>query len=287
MPAAKTGDKTLMLLVMKLYFFYTPSQYRTECRQKGIIDFKLEALYCQDAYSDKVRKNIKSFSYFDVLKTFVVTKMDGQYNFRLETGKDMCTGHFAKSEKELLEAYKGSIRISERNYLRLRKVAIGLLFRHTKEFNHPLDGESKYLWCNETYGSFYDIHLSALNYKYNYKNEDAKTLEFFEERKLPLYDCAVPEEIRIHISRLDRRTQERRFKCSTFEITGTTANARYYDIPDAMRSLNRGGVEYQELEKFQFDRIRKICKALMFEYSDLEYAHLKQPQTHSIRILDI
>lgn len=272
---------------MKLYFFYTPSQYRTECRQKGIIDFKLEALYCEDAYSEKVSRNVKSFSFFDVIRTFVATKTEGQYNFRLETGRNLSTGHFAKSEKELLEAYKGSIRISERNYLRLRKVAIGLLFRHTKVFTQPVDGESKYLWCNDTYGSFYDIRLSALNYKYNYKNKDAETLEFFQERKLPSYDCAVPEEIRLHISRPNPKTKERRFKCSTFEITGNTANCRYYDIPDALKSLARESREYKELEKFQFDRIRKICQTLMYEYSDLEYADLKPPQTHSIRILDL
>lgn len=272
---------------MKRYFFYTPNEYRNECRQIGIIDYKLEALYCEDAYSDKYRKIIKSFSYFDVVKAFVATKTHSHYNFRLETGKNLSRGHYAKSEKELLEAYKGSIRISERSYLRLRKVALGLLFRHTQVFCQPSDGESKYLWSNESYCSFYDICLTALHYKCNYKNHDSEMLEFLNKMNLPMYDCNVPEEIRIHISRPNSQTKERRFECSMFEITGHKENCRYYDIQDAVKSLKKESRDYKEIEPFQFERIRKICKALMYEYSELEYSELKKSQTHSVRILDL
>lgn len=272
---------------MKLYFFYTPDEYRGECRTKGIIGFKLNALYSEDAYSDKINKQVKSFSYFDQIRCLVSTKTEGYYNFRLETGKDLASGHYAKSEKELFEAYKGSIRISEKNYLRLRKLAIALLFRHTQIFNQPEGGESKYFWRNEYRSSFYDLRLTALHYKYNSKNEDVKTLEFFKERDLRLFDCCVPEEIRIHIAKPNRTTKERNFKCTTFDISGHKANCRYYDLPDAIKTLKNRDEYYEEIERLQFERIRKICKALMFEYSELEYSELKQPQTHSIRILDI
>lgn len=272
---------------MKRYYFYTPNEYRDECRKKGIIDFNLAALYCEDAFSDKVGQKVKSFSYFDEVKAFVCTRTDGQYSFRIETGKDLASGHYAKSEKELFEAYKASIQISERNYLRLRKVALGLMFRHTQIFNQPDSGENKYLWCNEYRSSFYDLSLAALNYTYNSKNDDDDTLQYFKERGLPLYDCSVSEEIRIHIAKPNKKTKERSFKCSTFEIKGHKANCRYYDLPDAIKSLKKLNEYYEDIERFQFDRIRKICKALMFDYSELEYSELKKPQTHSIRILDL
>lgn len=272
---------------MKRYYFFTPTEYRNEQRKKGIIDFRLDALYSQDAYSDKIGREVKSFSYFDKIRTLVATRTKGYFHFMFETGKDLSTGHYAKSEKELLEAYKGSIRISENDYIRLRKVAVGLMFRHTEFFHQLADGESKYLWCNETYSSFWAIRLTALHYKYNSKGEDTATLEYWRERNLPLYDCSVPEEIRLQIAKPDQKTKEHHFKCSTFEISGYKANGRYYDFDDAFKSLKSRNDEYEEITHSQFQRIRKFCKALMFEYSELEFSELKKPQTHSIRILNI
>ena len=272
---------------MKRYYFYTPSQYRNEERKQGIIDFRLDALYSQDAYSDKIGQEVKSFSYFDKIKTLVATKTNGYYHIMFETGKDLSLGHYAKSEKELVEAYKGSIRISESNYIRLRKLSVGLMFRHTEFFHQLADGESKYLWCNNSYHSFYDIRLTALHYKYNSKGELPSTLEYWRERNLPLYDCSVPEEIRLHIAKPDDKIKERLFKCSTFEISGYKANCRYYNFEDAVKTLKGRNMEYEEIQYSQFQRIRKICKALMFEYSELELSEIKKPQTSSIRILDL
>lgn len=272
---------------MKRYYFYTPTEYRKEQRKQGVIDFRLDALYSEDAYSDKISKEVKSFSYFDQIRTLVATRATGYYHFMFETGKDLSSGHYAKSEKELLEAYKGSIRISENDYIRLRKVAVGLMFRHTEFFHQLADGDSKYLWCNETYSSFWAIRLTALHYKYNSKGEDTATLEYFKERNLPLNDCSVPEEIRLHIAKPDHKTKEQRFKCSTFEISGYKYNCRYYNFDEAIKSLRNRNREYEEITHPQFQRIRKICKALMFQYSELEISELKKPQTNFIRILNI
>lgn len=272
---------------MKRYYFFTPTKYRNEERKQGLIDFRLDALYSEDAYSDKIGQEVKSFSYFDKIRTLVATRTTGYYHFMFETGKDLALGHYAKSERELLEAYKGSIRISEKNYIRLRKVAIGLMFRHTEFFKQVADGESKYLWCNDTYRSFWAITLTALHYKYNSKGESPETLEYWKERNLPLYDCTVPEEIRLHIAKPHHETKEHHFKCSTFEVTGYKATGRYYDFDDAIKSLKSRNDVFEEITHSQFQRIRKVCKALSFEYSDLEISELKKPQTKSIRILNI
>lgn len=271
---------------MKLYYFYTPAKLRNEEKKHGVINFDLDALYCEDAYSDQDRKQVKSFKYFDSIRAFVSTRTKGRYNFKFETGNDLCTGHYAKTEKELLKAYHGAIRISEKNYIRLRKVAIGLMFRHSEFLLQMSDGESKYLWCNNSYNSFWDIRLTALHYKYNSKGEDTAILNFFKERNLPLYDCNVPEEIRIHIAKPDPKTKERRFKCTTFEISGYGWNVRYYNFQDAIKSLKSRNSEYAVIQKKQYERIRKICKALMFEYCELEIEELKKPQAYSVRILN-
>ncbi|MBB6112207.1 hypothetical protein SAMN05421821_117138 [Mucilaginibacter lappiensis] len=115
---------------MKRYYFYAPSEYRTGQRGKSVIDFKLAALYGETVYSTKNRADQRRFKYFDVVEATVATKELNLFNFKVETGKDGCMGHWAKTEAELIQdkAKWGYRLVSEREYLLLRKLAIKLLF---------------------------------------------------------------------------------------------------------------------------------------------------------------
>lgn len=271
---------------MKRYYFYAPSKYRNEQRPKSVIDFNLAALYGETVYSTKNSAQERRFRYFDVVEVTVATKEQNLFDFKVETGTDGCMGHWAKTEAELIEDKKkwGFKLISEREYLLLRKLAIKLLFRHTKFFNERQEGENRYYWSNSNNSPFYDIKLVSLNYRYNTKNHDDEWLNYLKSRDLPLNDVTVPENIRVFVIKPKNGTKSNG-NC-TFEIKSVGINPVYATFEQAVKGLVTSRENTKEITSLQFQRIRKICRHIMFEACDLDLAPLKKAQDYSVRILD-
>lgn len=271
---------------MKRYYFYAPSKYRKEQREKSVIDFDLAALYGETVYSTKNGANERRFSYFDVVEATVATKESNLFDFKVETGKDGCMGHWAKTEAELIEDKKkwGFKLVSEREYLLLRKLAIKLLFRHTQSFIERTEGENRFYWSNFNNSPFYDIKLVSLNYKFNTKNHDDKWLEYLKSTGLPLNDVTVPENFRIFVIK-PRKGAKSNSNC-TFQIRSIGVNPVYSTFEEAVKGLVTSRENTKEITSLQFQRIRKICRHIMFDSCDLDLAPVKKVQDYSVRVLD-
>jgi len=269
---------------MERYYFYCPSKYRIGQRKVNVLNFKIEALY-EENITDKNGRKIQHFSYFDVIKVDVATKVKGYFDFDVDTGTDSCTGHWAKSKREFLkdQEERGYKMISERQYNRLRKLALLLMFRYSETFNQLQKGTNLYAWANESYHAFYDIRLIALNYQYNSKNHDQKFLQYLKERELPLNDVTISEEIRIHIAR--PKPGQRPYQSYRFSIKGNDQYLRYQNFDEALGRLHSKSENYEEITDLQFARIRKLCKYLMYEFSPLDQSRIIPEQSYSVRII--
>lgn len=195
-------------------------------------------------------------------------------------------GHWAKTEAELIEDKKkwGFKLVSEREYLMLRKLAIKLLFRHTKFFNVRPEGENRYYWSNTNNSPFYDIKLVSLNYKYNSKNHDDKWLDYLKSRDLPLNDVTIPESIRVFVIKPKKGNSSN--TNGTFEIKSVGVNPVYSTFEEAIKGMVTSRENTKEITGLQFQRIRKICRHIMFDACDLDLAPVKKAQDYSVRILD-
>ena len=273
---------------MNRFYFFSADKYRKDHRAIGVLNFKLTALYEEKVFSSKRGKEESNFSYFDTVNTFVSTQTTGLYRFKVATGKDLATGLSVKSKKELLNymADTGYQLISEKNYLRLRKLAIKMLFRHSN-FDKITEGENRYIWNNQTYHGFWDIKMASFNYLYNRREHDQKMINYLNGLNLPANDIGITEYIRLHISK--PKKGERLFKCYSFEIEANSnlkTNGLYGTFEEGFKRLE--GDNYPvEITESQYDRVRKICKYLMFEYSELDISYLKKKQDYSVRVLDL
>lgn len=272
---------------MKRYYFYQPAKERQHQRSTGCIEFELAALYAETQFSTARAKEEAHFSYFDQVSVRVATRNPGIYLFEVETGKDSAMGHWAKKHSELLQAYqeRGYLLITEQQYFRLRKLAIALLFKHTEFFNAPAAGESRYAWSNATYDGFWDMELTALNYKYNQKNDDQSWLDKMAEWGHSLNDVIIPEQVRVFIAK--PRNGERHFKCYNFKISGNHS-PRYSNWEEAFKYVERKSRtdHFQEVTDLQYNRLRKICRHLMQEYCELNITPLLKKQDYTVRVLD-
>jgi len=269
---------------MERYYFYCPSKHRIKQRKTNVLDFKIEALY-EEVVTDKKGRKIQHFSYFDEIKIYVATKVKGFFDFDVHTGTEGCTGHWAKSKKEFLkdQEEKGYRLISEREYTRLRKLALLLMFRYSETFNQVQKGENLFAWNNESYHAFYDINLIALNYQYNSKNHDDKFLQYLKEKDLPLNDVTIPEEIRIFIAK--PKPGQRPYRAYKFSIKGNDQFLRYQNFDEALGRLHSKSENYKVITDLQFARIRKLCKYLMYEFSPLDQSRIIPEQSYSVRII--
>ncbi|RZJ88715.1 MAG: hypothetical protein EOO20_12900 [Chryseobacterium sp.] len=93
---------------MERYYFYCPSKYRIEQRKLNVVNFEIHALY-EENVTDKNGRKIQHFSYFDVIKIDVATKVRGYFNFEVDTGTEGGAGHWAKSKKEFLNDQKKEV----------------------------------------------------------------------------------------------------------------------------------------------------------------------------------
>ena len=107
---------------MKIHYFYNRKY------SQGFYDLEIIA-WLEEKETSNQRVERLSFTQLERLRIFL-SKSKEYHNHRIEHdfGKKSCTGHFAHTRKELMEAMKQRdlVSIDRRDYERFRKVALGL-----------------------------------------------------------------------------------------------------------------------------------------------------------------
>ncbi|WP_294203095.1 hypothetical protein [uncultured Chryseobacterium sp.] len=269
---------------MKRHYFYKNNKAQENMKYLGdIIDFQLHALFSEDAISNRTGRKFKNFKYFDQIKIILNPKSDGIYNVKYDSGSDGSSGHFARSLGELKKTYEedGFKMISEREYFRLRELAVRLIFKHInflKITDSPerrffvLDGGSRY---------FYDYALISISIKENIKNYPPTSFLFCSEKNLPVPSVRVDEEYRIFLNNSGT-------KSNSFEIQSSHFNPYY----DSFKEFEKSSLYKQsdkktiEIKDFQFQRIKRIFIEGMLEVSSLDISSLIKKQNYTIRVFD-
>lgn len=270
---------------MNRYYFYKRNENIREDLKGDVIDFSLCALYSSRAYSQKLRKEISDFHYFDEIKLCISTKNPGIYLVAVDTGTDGCHGHYAKSLKELKEALSGDeySLISEREYFRRRKLAMRLIFKHINFFNPDVaETERKYLLQRDFSRDFYDIKLISTSEKYNIRNYDQKQIEFGEKISLPMNDLRIDEDFRVFLSKY------KSYKCNSFQIESSHFNPYYKNYEKFLSgSFLRKDKKTVEIKDFQFERLKRMVIEFLLERADLDISKIIPKQQYTTTILDI
>lgn len=265
---------------MKRYYFYKPSKYRKAEREHGIIDFELCALYSEDVHYHSDGKNAKSFTYFDQFNVCASTKEKGVYCFKVDTGYQSSHGHWARNSKDLTDAHReaGFFVVSERDYNRLRRLAVYLLFRTVENLNIQA-GDNFYAWSNGSYSRLWELKLINTNYRYNRTNLSEEMLNDETVQKLGMSDYAINEEINIFIFKPNG------LKSAKFSIVSHTFLPRYHTLEESRKYLlNENADEIEELQEQQYLRLRRFCKRLMYEFIDLDISAIQHKQTHKVTV---
>lgn len=273
---------------MNRYYFYKRNRNIREDLKGDLIVFSLSALYGEKAYSQKKRKEVMNFKFFDEIDLSISTKTKGIYQVKYDSGTDGCHGHWATSLQELKEGFVSDqfTLISEKQYLRLRKFALHLIFKNINFF-HPVDddAERSFFLVNKTRRGtkgFYDFNLVSTSQKYNIRNYDQSTLDFYSERDYKLRDLRIDEELRIFVSK------DLNYKKNKFAIESAHFNSYYEDMNELKASiLIPKSEETKELSEYHFQRLQRFCKALILDRSSFDISNILPKQQHTLTILDI
>ncbi len=269
---------------MKRYYFYS-LDYRKEHKQNKVISFELKALYAEKAFSNKVNKEVVSFKYFDKVKCKVKTNINALYYFSFDHGTDGCEGHSATSCKDLqndLEQYSSFKLINEKNYMRLRRLAVKLMFRHTKYFDSSL-ANSEFYYSKQP-GNFWDVHIIRM---LPFQDDGSSTEEYKlwkKQNSIPEFTVSILERIDIFIAKPD--TQGKQYQSFSFNLEANNKGInKYVSIQEAVESqfYHR---ECERVSLANYMRFRKFCILKIWNHYELEISKLKEKQNYSVRILD-
>ncbi|MCT1525808.1 hypothetical protein ACS126_03365 [Sphingobacterium lactis] len=269
---------------MERFYFYKKSNDRSKQRKEGLVNFELQALYCEDAYYAQHRNTMKSFSVFDQIKMFCSTKDDTLYDFSVETGTDGCQGHSAKSVKELMDdRLKFNFNpISEKEYLKLRSLALRLLFKQLDRFTIPSDGNNEFFWQNNSFHNQWSFKLMHTNHLYNRRDYEDDFIRYLQERDLGLNDVDIPEYIRLYIFKPKR---DGWFKSTAFSISSHHFEPSYQSCTEAVESLLLSNCKVSNILPHQYERLRNIAKYLMYEFSVYDIEIISGKQNHNVTVL--
>lgn len=268
---------------MKRYYLYKKdADFREDVKRK-IITFSLEAYYSEKAYSQKSGKEITRFLRFDDIDLKVDKLNNSIYDVHYDSGTDSCHGSGSENYSEFIKDrnhWKFKL-ISERDYFRLRKLAIRLILKNINFQVSKDERERRYFLLVSGRKSFYDFEIFSASYKYNIKNLSDNDLKFYKERNWKMYDTVIDERYKLFISK------EENFKSAKYDISSAHFNQNYYDFEDMMKSLAFSDCEVKEVTFLQFERLKKLSKKLVLENSDLDISNILKNQGYSVTILDI
>lgn len=270
---------------MKRYYFYKRMDVRGDLKG-DVIDFSLSALYSTKEFSQKLRKEISQFHYFDEIHLCISIKTKGIFQVSVDSGTDGCSGHYATSFQELKQSFlsNGYSIITERDYFRLRKLAIRLVFKNINFFvpENDSDFSRRFFYQNDFSRSFYDIKLISISEKYNIRNYNKTQIEFEKKIGFPIMDLRVDETFRIFISK------DKNYKTSKFQIESSHFNPYYENYKEfSSKNFLRKERRTNEIKDFQFERLKRIVVELILERSTLDISSIIPNQQHTITILDI
>lgn len=274
---------------MERYFFYAPvkKENRKNYREKGFIAFQLCCLFGEKAISSKERREITSFKYIDQVDIMVSTRAAGMYRFKFDHGKDGAHGHWVKKRLELIKSKEesGFQLISEKQYFRIRKLALKLMFRHTNFAAH-FTGRNEHYWSNETYHGFYHLRLASLHYHHRMDITDYKHQQWRYEHNITNYQVQLTDKIDLFLAR--QQPGKDRYESYKFSLEGSRyCKADCYSTHALALDMVFHRKDPDQITRHQYERLRKIAKHLIWECSELDISAIKKKQTYFVRILDI
>ncbi len=264
---------------MTRLYFYAPSQYRNKAhKQRGYIAFNLCALYEEEQYNREGKKE-KHYHYFDQVEASVITTPYIKYSFKVDTGHQGCQGHWAKTKSELLadKARWGFKTVTEAHYLRLRRLAIRLMQKHTTVFNAPATGVNEYTWCVQYSPYCHDIRMASCNYQYNREERTTDFLQWMQQSEIPMNDAIISEEIKLFA---DKRNSTGR----VISMHLSANQLKHYTLPDARKHIygkNQGTI----ITPPQYNRLRSAGQKVIWDMLQLNQQGITGPQTYSVRVI--
>jgi hypothetical protein len=272
---------------MTRHYFYAPSKDRASHRKGGVIAFELKAFYADKAYSDKLRREVTNFHVIDDIDVLVNTKTQEYYRFTFDVlGKDTCQGHSATSYKELKESLAGNYNnfrpIREKDYFRLRALALKLMFKHTN-FKRMFTGRNEYYYARQDWAFSDQLRLTALHFHHALDPATQKHRQWRREVNIPNYNVKQTEEVTISFDKASKDGSKSNYCRFSLE---RARRSSYSSFSEALRSIFYREDQVQ-VTLPQYERLHKIVKHVIWERSELDISGLKGPQTYSVRILDL
>ncbi|WP_289035198.1 hypothetical protein [uncultured Flavobacterium sp.] len=256
----------------QFYFFIKPDKERLESKKAGFIGFSLRAWFTVPGdLSDKPFKEL------DKIDFWYNRYSKENFDFDIYTGVDSSTVHFCDNERDFLAIYEkdGYVMISEKNYLRYRKLAINGLSKFSEQGDQ--DGEERYFYSNRTGRYFNEALLCKIRYKedsypFNVKNDFLQTNY--------VYDFKIVEANKIFLSKEDK------YLCNNFNSTAFKNVLFYKSWEEAISGAFRKDDDTVEISHFQYTRLRNLLKAMMIKKSPLELLKFNKPQDYYLRHRD-
>lgn len=116
---------------MNVHFFYSNKSH------ENFYDVRLKAYMEQDVYSSRNQRMEQRFTYIEEIRLHVCKELSRHHvaSFKIDFGKDSCHGSGYSSFTELMREHNkwsydnGWESVTEKNYLRLRKVVLAIYNR--------------------------------------------------------------------------------------------------------------------------------------------------------------
>lgn len=268
----------------RYYFYKRRSEDIREDLQGDLIDFSLSALYSTKEYSQKLRKEISQFHYFDQIHLCLSTKTPGIFQVNLDSGTDGCHGHHSNSLQDLKNCFSkdGYCLITERQYFRLRKLAMRLIFLNIQFFVSKDEGaERKFIYQNIYSRNFYDIKLVSTSEKHNIRNYNEYQISYAQRIGLPLKNLRIDEYFKVFVSK------NKDYKSTKIQIESSHFSPFYENYDNFKSSFLLKERSILELQAFQFERLKKMLTELIFQRSELDISSIIPKQLKKITILEI
>lgn len=271
---------------MRLFYFFRPTDYSKDSRKTGYIRIELRAFFEEVVFSTPQQKEVSSFRYLDKVDSFIHTKLRGKYKFDFTYGKDNAHAHWAKSESELIADMReeGFELTDELLYFKQRELCLNLLYRHTG-FLDMITGRNDYFYFNDSHNTFYDLRLASFHYHHSLHKDSFKERIWQHNNKIQTSDIHRAEFIMLHIPK--NISSQRKFEAYSFTIEANHPLFSHATHRTLNSALDAGfsDRECSAITKHQYERLRKICKYLMFENDPLDISEVIKPQKYIPRVL--
>lgn len=256
----------------QFYFFFKPDKFRNDNKIAGTISYNLKAYFT--ITRDQSKKPFKKLDDINIWYNRFTTE---NFEFELDSGVDSCEVHYADDEKEFLRELSkdGYFLISEKNYLRYRKLVTEAFLKYSKL--DDIIGEERYFFSNRTSRYFKEALLCKIRYKkdsypFNVNNHFIKTNY--------INDFKIVETNTIFLAKSDE------LLCNKFKSTAFKNMMFYKSWESAISASFEKSDNLVEISHLQYARLRKLLKSMMVKKSPLKLIKFDQPKDYYFRHSD-